>query len=145
MPSFNVTLQHDVTSTHSVEAPTASDAVNEAIESAPGTLCHHCSGRYDIGDVFRAVVCDPDDNELLVDHLGGITPPEWTPIDQADKSAVLLVNDTTGFSAAPWVAAKWIEGVEWSGWAYEDDILTDGNPEGPKPTHFFPVPTVPGT
>jgi len=142
MPHFTVTLVHDLSSNHNVTADTPEDAVERACEDAPSRICNHCSNNYDMGDVVRAIVSDESDNEVLVDDMGGF-PNGWQPIEKADKSEILLVNDSTGFSSAPWVAAKYINHPEWSGWAYEDDILTDGNPLGPQPTHFFHVPPLP--
>lgn len=67
----------------------------------------------------------------------------WTPIDQAPKDRTLLVNDTTWNDGAQWVAAHWLEGLEWQGWVYDDDLLNDTNPLGPQPTHYLQVAPVP--
>lgn len=66
---------------------------------------------------------------------------QWLPIEEADKSKVQLVNDTTGITN--WCAAKWLECEGWSGWAYDDEPLSDSNPTGPRPTLFFPLPAAP--
>ena len=67
----------------------------------------------------------------------------WQSIAQAPKDRPqLLVNDTNE-GAAPWASAVWIECPEWSGWAYEDELLNDAHHLGPLPTHFLDVPPVP--
>lgn len=67
----------------------------------------------------------------------------WLPISSAPKgrSRPLLVNDTNK-DMPPWAAAKWLEGVEWSGWVYDDELLNDAYPLGPQPTHWLDVPEV---
>ena len=69
--------------------------------------------------------------------------PVWRPIADAPKDRTLLVNDTT-YGASPWVAAYYIDSPDWSGWAYDDAQLSDANPLGPQPTHFYDVPPPPG-
>lgn len=67
----------------------------------------------------------------------------WLPISSAPKDGrIVLVNDTND-GATPWAAAKWLEGEEWSGWIYDDEILNDSRPLGPQPTHWLDVPAVP--
>ena len=67
---------------------------------------------------------------------------EWQPIETAPKDGTtILVNDTTG--TCPWAAARYSAFHEWSGWAYDDDILQDACPNGPQPTHWFDVPEAP--
>ncbi len=67
----------------------------------------------------------------------------WMPIESAPKDRdVILVNDTND-DAAPWAAAKWLDGDEWSGWIYDDEILNDNLPLGPQPTHWLDVPAIP--
>lgn len=36
-----------------------------------------------------------------------------------------------------------LEGEEWSGWIYDDEILNDSRPLGPQPTHWLDVPAAP--
>jgi len=67
---------------------------------------------------------------------------EWLPIETAPKNAVVLVNDTTG-NGSEWCAAKHLDGVEWAGWIYDDELLNDHNPTGPEPTHWMPLPPPP--
>lgn len=65
----------------------------------------------------------------------------WQPIDTASKNGrVILVNDTNE-SAAPWAAAKWLAGDEWSGWVYDDELMNDSQPGGPNPTLWFDIPS----
>ena len=59
----------------------------------------------------------------------------FVPIESAPKDRPILVNDTTGF--APWAVARWQEAKEWSGWVYEDEILSDARPLGPCPTMWL--------
>lgn len=67
----------------------------------------------------------------------------WLPITTAPKDREqVLVNDTNP-GGAPWVAAKWINHPEWSGWAYDDETLNDALPLGPQPTYWLDVPAVP--
>ena len=66
---------------------------------------------------------------------------DWLPIETAPKDRTILVNDTV--LDTPWCAAKWLDGEEWSGWIYDDDLLLDSEPTGPKPTHWFDVPEPP--
>lgn len=144
MPHYDVTLLHDLSSHQRVQADSPADAVERACENTPSRLCHHCAGRYEMGDIVRAIVVDEQGDEVLEDAMGGAPAPQWLPIEQADTSRILLVNDTSGVSASEWVAAKYVTCPEWSGWTYEDDMLTDNNPLGPQPTHFYNVPAVPG-
>lgn len=68
----------------------------------------------------------------------------WQPIETAPKDRVILVNDTSYVgSSSPWVTARWVSDPEWSGWAYEEEMLQDACPLGPCPTHWFDVPPVP--
>lgn len=61
----------------------------------------------------------------------------WSPIETAPKDgSVILVDDNAGGSA-PWAAAKWLAGEEWSGWIYEDDVMNDNQPLGPNPTRWL--------
>lgn len=67
---------------------------------------------------------------------------EWLPIETAPKDgSVILVNDTTG--ATPWAAAKWLQGEQWSGWIYDDELALDNNPVGPLPTVWLQLPPMP--
>jgi hypothetical protein len=67
---------------------------------------------------------------------------QWQSIGTAPlDGSVILVNDTNG--AAPWAAAKWLSGLEWSGWVYEDELLQDSFPLGPAPTVWIAIPAVP--
>lgn len=67
----------------------------------------------------------------------------WRPIETAPRDRVVLVNDTTAVSAAPWAAAKWLDCDDWEGWVYDDDILQDNAPCGPQPTHWYDLPSPP--
>lgn len=61
----------------------------------------------------------------------------WSPIETAPKDgSVILVDDNAGGSA-PWAAAKFLAGEEWSGWIYEDDVMNDNQPLGPNPTRWL--------
>jgi hypothetical protein len=67
---------------------------------------------------------------------------QWQPISGAPKDGtVILVDDSNATdslsSSAPWVAAKWLEGVEWSGWIYDDELLNDSAPLGPQPKYWL--------
>lgn len=74
----------------------------------------------------------------------GLDLTAWLPIELADKSAEhVLVNDTNS-GLPPWTSARYIDGEDWSGWAYSDETMSDVNPEGPKPTHFLIVPAITG-
>jgi hypothetical protein len=65
---------------------------------------------------------------------------EWRAIETAPLDGTrVLVNDTTSDDGV-YVMAYWLSGFDWSGWAYDDELLNDTNPTGPKPTHWFPVP-----
>ncbi len=69
---------------------------------------------------------------------------EWLDISSAPKNGeVVLVNDTN-HDMPPWAAAKWLVSPEWSGWVYDDDLLSDYLPLGPRPTHWIAIPPVPG-
>lgn len=69
---------------------------------------------------------------------------DWLPIESAPKDAErVLVNDTNS-GVAPWVAATWLECQGFSGWVYEDEVLQDCYPLGPKPTHWYNLPPPPG-
>ena len=64
----------------------------------------------------------------------------WQPIATAPKERdTVLVNDTNPGNAE-FAAAKWLDGVEWEGWIYVDDLLQDCFPLGPQPTHWFDIP-----
>lgn len=66
---------------------------------------------------------------------------KWLPINTAPKDGrVILVNCTRGYGSAPWAAARWLPGAEWSGWIYDDEQLQDSEPLGPEPTHWLDVP-----
>jgi hypothetical protein len=68
----------------------------------------------------------------------------WQPIETAPKDGrIILVNDTVLEECAPFVAARWMSIPEWSGWVYDDDVMTDHNPMGPQPSHWFDVPEPP--
>lgn len=67
----------------------------------------------------------------------------WLPIDLAPKDGSVVLVNNTRIQDAPWVAAKYLSGEEWSGCIYVDELLCDHNPLGPCPTHYFPVPSVP--
>ena len=67
----------------------------------------------------------------------------WASIEDAPKNAAaVLVNDTNP-GMPPWVAAHWLQGEEWSGWVYNDEILHDSCLTGPQPTLFLRVPALP--
>jgi hypothetical protein len=67
----------------------------------------------------------------------------WQPINTAPHdSKEVLVNDTNP-GASPWVAARWLETPEWSGWRYCDELLNDSSPLGPMPTLWLDVPPFP--
>ena len=52
----------------------------------------------------------------------------WLPIKTAPKGEKpVLVNDTNEGNA-PWAAARWLEGSEWSGWVYDDELMNDSYP-----------------
>lgn len=66
----------------------------------------------------------------------------WQPIETAPRDGeIILVNDTTGLTR--WCAAKYLEGEEWQGWMYDDEISNDSNPCGPQPTHWIRLPEPP--
>jgi len=67
---------------------------------------------------------------------------EWQDISTAPKDRTVLVNDTTGLHGQ-WVAAHWMQGDEWCGWIYDDDLALDSTPCGPEPTHWLDVPPLP--
>jgi hypothetical protein len=67
---------------------------------------------------------------------------EWMPISGAPKDgSAVLVNDTAGLFT--YCMARWLEGEEWEGWIYDDEIANDSNPLGPQPTHFMRIMAVP--
>lgn len=67
----------------------------------------------------------------------------WLPIATAPKDGtIVLVNDTTE-GLCPFVAARYLDSPEWSGWIYDEEVLTDNNALGPNPTHWLPIPPVP--
>jgi hypothetical protein len=69
---------------------------------------------------------------------------EWQPIETAPKDGtVVLVNDYEAQEGAAYVMAYWQSGSDWSGWAYEDEMLNDAQPLGPSPTHWFLIPPPP--
>ncbi|MGW8177570.1 MAG: hypothetical protein ACWGQW_02075 [bacterium] len=39
--------------------------------------------------------------------------------------------------------ARWLNAGGWAGWIYVDDTLNDTYPMGPKPSHWYPVPSIP--
>jgi hypothetical protein len=62
----------------------------------------------------------------------------WRTIESAPRDGeIILVNDTTGLTR--WCAAKWLDGEEWQGWMYDDEISNDSNPCGPQPTHWIRI------
>jgi len=68
----------------------------------------------------------------------------WQPIDTAPKDGrTVLVKDTVLTDGAPFIAAYWLEGGEWQGWAYGDGLMCDCNPIGPQPEIWFDVPLPP--
>lgn len=67
----------------------------------------------------------------------------WQPIETAPRDGTeVLANDTSGIGSRV-VVAKYLAGDEWSGWIYDDDMLTDCNPLGPRPSHWMPLPPPP--
>ncbi len=69
----------------------------------------------------------------------------WLPIKTAPKGEKpVLVNDTNEGNA-PWAAARWLEGSEWSGWVYDDELMNDSYPLGPNPTCWLDIPDIPET
>lgn len=77
-----------------------------------------------------------DDAEAALAWIQAAHVIRRSPIGTAPQDGrVILVNDTTGSTA--WAAAKWISSPEWSGWAYDDELLNDANPLGPQPTFWY--------
>lgn len=67
---------------------------------------------------------------------------EWQPIETAPKDGRLVfVNDTTEVTRCCF--AKWLEGEEWQGWMYDDELHNDCNPTGPEPTLWLDIPEPP--
>lgn len=54
MTAYRVTILHDACTTHDVNAETETSAIEAAMEEAGVTLCHHCSGKLEVGDPIRA-------------------------------------------------------------------------------------------
>lgn len=70
----------------------------------------------------------------------------WQKIESAKKDgSIILVDDANAVDGefAPWAAAKWLSGREWSGWVYDDELLNDSNPLGPQPKWWLSVPALP--
>ena len=70
---------------------------------------------------------------------------EWKTIDAAPKDRAIL-----GFGEFDYpVAIQWlhieIDGFEWNGWSYCDELLRDVFPSGPLVTHWMPLPKPPET
>ncbi|MBK6616298.1 hypothetical protein [Ottowia sp.] len=63
----------------------------------------------------------------------------WQPIESAPHAGGPILVDDTNEGNAPWAAAKWLGGEEWSGWVYDDDLLNDAYPLGPQPTRWLDV------
>lgn len=61
----------------------------------------------------------------------------WSPIDTAPQDGRVILVDDNGDGGTPWVAAKWLPGDEWSGWIYDDDVMNDCQPLGPRPTRWL--------
>lgn len=86
------------------------------------------------GDRHMKVTLGDISEQLLA--LAGQPHLEWVAIATAPKDgSVILVDDTNG--GTPWAAAKWVAGDEWSGWAYDDEIMGDTLPMGPNPTRWL--------
>jgi hypothetical protein len=67
---------------------------------------------------------------------------EWMPISSAPKDRVILTNDN-GDGGGVWTTSRWLEGKEWSGWIYDEEVLNDACPFGPIPTFWIDVPLPP--
>lgn len=94
------------------------------------------------GTSGRLILSSADEGRVR-DALGQLSgAPQWQKIDAAPQDGtVILVNDSNAPStlgvAAPWVAAKWLSGDEWSGWIYDDELLNDSCPLGPQPKYWL--------
>lgn len=91
-----------------------------------------------------ATVEDGSIAKLAIAALSTAAPESgWRPITDAERDGSLfLVNDTTGLFA-PYCMAKWLQGEEWAGWVYDDDVCNDSNPLGPQPTHCMWIDSIP--
>lgn len=69
----------------------------------------------------------------------------WQPIETAPKDGLPhVVNDQTGRSTVGWTTAFWHcdhRGAPM--WVYVGSVLRECYPDGPKPTLYLPVPTLP--
>ena len=87
----------------------------------------------------------PTDLDRAKSHFlaGYAAAQQWMPIESAPKDGrVIIVNDNST-SYPQFVAAKYLNGDEWQGWIYDDELLLDANPEGPQPTLWFDLPPLP--
>ncbi|GAB3484222.1 hypothetical protein [Azotobacter salinestris] len=68
MAEFSVTLLIDASTSMTVTADTPEDAAELAMDEAGNpSLCHYCSGKMDVGDVYAARVYDGDKEVLDTD------------------------------------------------------------------------------
>ena len=72
-------------------------------------------------------------------------------ISEAPKDRVILVEDRerTAEDQPCWVAARWIDckpspgNDGWAGWIYDDPLLADADPLGPRPLFWLDAPPPP--
>ena len=97
----------------------------------------------EIKEVTSALVSTSRTASTTIVNSNGINAMQWQSIESAPKDGTVILVEDTNESTAPWAAAKWLSGKEWSGWVYDDEILQDGLPLGPCPTLWLDVPQLP--
>lgn len=64
MSKFIVTLIYDATESFTIEAESASEAIDIAYGKAEASLCYQCSEHLELGDITDSIVTDEKGQEV---------------------------------------------------------------------------------
>lgn len=67
----------------------------------------------------------------------------WRPIAEAPKNGEPLITDDNTSDGASFAVCGWHENPQWRGFIYDDDLMNDARPEGPAPSVYLDIPTLP--